>query len=178
MTPFSRSTVLRRARAAYRPAASPAGPPPMITISYSLRVIALRQRLLDRPLQVSLGPEAYDLVDRLSALEHQQGGNTADAVPGGGLHVIVGVELHELHLPVVLSRQLFHQGGDHAAGAAPGCPEVHEHGCTGLEYLFVERGVGHFGWLGHPVLLGPDTICRAILREAVRRGLDLSRVAW
>src|SRR3972149_10101293 len=146
MTPFSRSTVLRRARAAYRPAASPAGPPPMITISYSLRAIVLGQRLVDRPLEVSLGPEAYDLVGKLTTLEHQQRGDAADAVPGGGLHVIVGVELHELHLPVVLPCQLFYQGGDHAAGAAPGRPEVHDHGPPGLEYLFVERGVGRFGW--------------------------------
>src|SRR3990172_8767281 len=93
MTPFSRGTVLRRARAAYRPAASPAGPPPMITISYSLRAIALGQRLVDRPLEVSLWPEAYDLVDKLSALEHQQRGDAADAVSGGSLHVIVGVDV-------------------------------------------------------------------------------------
>src|SRR3972149_6417630 len=154
MTPFSRSTVLRRARAAYRPAASPAGPPPMITISYSLRAILLRQRLLDRPLEVSLGPEAYDLIGKLTTLEHQQRGDAADAVPGGGLHVIVGVELHELHLPVVLPGQLLHQGSDHATGAAPGCPEVDEDRLAGLQNFFFERGVGHFGWLGHPVLLG------------------------
>src|SRR3990172_6457307 len=164
MTPFSRRTVLRRARAAYRPAASPAGPPPMITISYSLRAIALRQRLLDRPLEVSLGPESYDLVDELSALEHQKRGDAADAVPGGGLHVVVRVELYELHLPVVLSGQLLHQGSDHATGAAPGRPEVHEDRLAGLQNFVFERGVGHFGWLGHPILLGAFTICRAIWR--------------
>src|SRR3990172_12919362 len=163
MTPFSRSTVLRRARAAYRPAASPAGPPPMITISYSLRAIALRQRLLYRPLEVSLGPEADDLVDKLPALEHQQRRDAADAVAGGGLHVVVRVELHELHLPVVLSGQLLHQGSDHATGAAPGRPEVHEHRLAGPEDLLFERRVGHFGWLGHPVLLGACAVCRAIL---------------
>ena len=52
---------------------------------------------------------------------------------------------YRLELSVVLLRQLVDEGRDHAAGPAPGRPEVHENGNVALEHLSLEGGIGHDG---------------------------------
>ena len=52
--------------------------------------------------------------------------------------------LTKLDLAVVLVRQLLDDGRDHAAGAAPGRPEVDQHRQAGLDDILLERGVAYF----------------------------------
>lgn len=52
---------------------------------------------------------------------------------------------YRLELSFVLLRQLVDERRDHAAGPAPGRPEVHEDGDVALEHLRLEGGVGHDG---------------------------------
>src|SRR5918992_5359989 len=68
----SMSSGLRFARAAYRPAVSPAGPDPMMTTFWSAKVP------LDHTREVLLRGEAHDRFLELTVLEQQDGGNPAD----------------------------------------------------------------------------------------------------
>ncbi|MNY32649.1 hypothetical protein D3C86_1668780 [compost metagenome] len=49
----------------------------------------------------------------------------------------------------MLGGHLFEDRGDHAAGAAPGGPEVDEHGLVGIEDFLLELGVGNGDGLAH-----------------------------
>ena len=69
----------------------------------------------------------------------------------GGHRVLVGVELHELHPAVVLVGELLDDRRDHAAGAAPGRPEVDQHRVVVLDHVRVERRVRRVGRHRHDV---------------------------
>src|SRR5262245_2779756 len=114
---------------------------------------------------------------QLAALEDHQRRDRLDAVLGGGVRVLVDVELDDLHLAVERSRDLLEGGGDHPAGAAPFGPEVHHDRAGRLQHLGFESGVrnladGHGTYLffaggGEAPRLGGRSYGRA--RTASRR---------
>ena len=67
----------------------------------------------------------------------------------GGLLVVVHVQLHDAQVLALVVDLLEHRG-DHAAGAAPGSPEVDQHGGLGLQHLDLEGAVGHVDDLDRP----------------------------
>src|SRR5262245_26695847 len=98
-----------------------------------------RLELLDQPV---LGERADDLVRDLAVLEQKQRWDRHHLVARGGLRVLVRVQLHHAQV-LALVVQLLEVGGDDAAGAAPGGPEVHEHRCLGFDDLGLEVRVCH-----------------------------------
>src|SRR5207245_1497040 len=83
---------------------------------------------LPHRVQLRLWHRADDLVRHLAVLEQEQGGDAHHVVLLRDVLVRVDVELADLQLALVLGGQLVHQGPDCAAGAAPGGPEVDQHG--------------------------------------------------
>jgi hypothetical protein len=79
----------------------------------------------------------------LTALEHEQRRDTAHAQLHGRIGVLVHVDLHDLHLAVVLGRKLFERGADLFAGAAPLGPEIDDDGNIRLAHFGIEGGVGN-----------------------------------
>jgi hypothetical protein len=71
----------------------------------------------------------------------------ASGVPpsGSGEPRVRVVCTHRLELSCVLLRELVDERRDHAAGPAPGRPEVHENGDVALEHLSLEGGISHDG---------------------------------
>ena len=57
--------------------------------------------------------------------------------------VLIYVDLDDLNLVGVLCCELLQDGGEHAAGAAPLCPEVHQDRLICLENILLEACVGH-----------------------------------
>src|SRR5262245_10213248 len=114
---------------------------------------------------------------QLAALEDHQRRDRLNAVLGGGVRVLVDVELDDLHLAIERSRDLLEGGGDHPAGAAPFGPEVHHDRAGRLQHLGFESGVrnladGHGTYLffasgGEAPRLGGRSYGRA--RTASRR---------
>ena len=90
-----------------------------------------------------LGHGAYLLVYYLAVLEHKQRRDAADAEFGRSLGVGVHVDFANDGFAFVLAGQLFYHRPNHAAGAAPLRPEVHEDWLVGVDD-FVEVGVGDF----------------------------------
>ena len=86
----------------------------------------------------SLGLQAHALVGDGAILEHHQGGDAHYAELHGQLGVLVDVDLADLHLTSLLLSQLIHDGSHHAAGTAPGCPEIHQNGDIALQDLLLE----------------------------------------
>ena len=52
-------------------------------------------------------------------------------------------QTHRPELVAVLHRDLVHHGGDHAAGPAPGRPEVHDDGHRAVQHLLLEVPLRH-----------------------------------
>ena len=77
---------------------------------------------------------------------------------------------HRQKLLAILGGQLVNQGRDHAAGAAPRGPKVHQHRHLGLEHLHLECRVRH-----HARVLGPcseETQDVSVLRRRlISRGM-------
>src|SRR5688500_15116692 len=65
-------------------------------------------------------------VDMLTVLEEQDGRNGAVVIPHGGLLIRVDVELRHRYAAGVFAGELLQDRRDHAARAAPRCPEVHD----------------------------------------------------
>ena len=80
---------------------------------------------VDHLLDVLLRVRADDPVHQLAVLEQHQRGNAGDAQPDGHVGVLIHVDLGEGDVGR-LRGQLLHDGGHHAAGAAPGRPEIHQ----------------------------------------------------
>src|SRR5207248_10312617 len=78
----------------------------------------------------------------LTALEYEQGWNTANSVAHGGRAVAVHVHFADFELACVLSSQFIYDWGDRAAGSAPSRPEVHQHRCLRLEDILIEARIG------------------------------------
>ena len=80
--------------------------------------------LFDQGLEGGLALHADQAVDFLAVLEEDERGDAHHAQRDGGVGVFVDVELAEGHAARVLLGQRFEHGRGHAAGAAPGSPEV------------------------------------------------------
>src|SRR5690606_10676219 len=114
---------------------------------------ALRHVRLEAIHNGFLRHRADDLVDRLAVLVDDHGRDVEDAELAGVLLVLVDVHLGDLDAVGFLSGDLLEDGADHATGAAPRGPEVHEDGLVGLvEDLGLVSGVGNGNWLGHVLL--------------------------
>ena len=98
-----------------------------------------------------LGPRADDGLHQLAARVEVQRRDRHDAVVARDLRVLVGVDLDDLDAARVLRRELLEHGGDHAARAAPGRPEVDDDGDLRLEDLGLEGGVGDGGGGAHRI---------------------------
>src|SRR6185436_3209621 len=115
---------------------------------------------LDLGLEALLGHRALDALGDLTVAEQQQRRDGHDLVLRGGLDVLVGVELDDLQLGP-LAGDLLDDRGDHAARAAPGSPEVHQHGLVGLDDLRLEVRIGDLVDAGH---VAP---CRGLTSESI-----------
>mmetsp|Transcript_7318 Transcript_7318/g.32994 ORF Transcript_7318/g.32994 Transcript_7318/m.32994 type:complete len:211 (+) Transcript_7318:733-1365(+) len=107
---------------------------------------------VDRPLP--LAP-----LHHLAILEEDDGGQAVDAVLLHQVRVGVHLDLHNLQLVAVVGLlSLLHNLADQLARAAPGGPEVDEHGDVGLEDLLLPVRTGDLldGAGGHaPPGVGP-----------------------
>src|SRR3954454_8583563 len=89
-------------------------------------------RLADEPLDLGRRAGPHRARHLASALEDGHGGDRLDAVLLPRRAIDVGVDLDHQQLSGVAGRHLLHLRGHHAAGAAPGGPEIDEHGQAGL----------------------------------------------
>ena len=76
----------------------------------------------------SLGGCAYELVDELSILKEEDGWNVAHAELDGDVVVLVDVALAHYDATIIVVGEFADDGTYHAAGAAPGSPEVYNEG--------------------------------------------------
>src|SRR4051812_228246 len=103
------------------------------------------ERRLELGLEALLRHRADDLGGDLAVLEEDHRRNRQDLEGGGGLLVVVDVELDDLQRVALLAGDLLEHRGDHAARTAPRGPEVDEDGRVSLEHLGLEVRVGDFG---------------------------------
>ena len=97
------------------------------------------------PLLELLLRRGADLARReLAVLEQHQGRDRHDAEFRRRARVLIDIELDDLDLAVERLGNLFQRRRDHAAGAAPLRPEIHDHGLARLEHVLLERRVGCF----------------------------------
>ena len=75
--------------------------------------------------QFGFGHHAGDLVDHFSIFEKNQGWDGLDAELSWGDGIIIHIAFGEFDLFPIGACQLFDNGADCFAGAAPRCPEVH-----------------------------------------------------
>src|SRR3954452_495299 len=99
------------------------------------------ERRLELGLEALLRVGADDLLGDLAVAEEDHRRDREDLVLRGGLLVLVDVELDDAQV-LALARDLLEDRADHAAGAAPGRPEVDEDGRLGLDDLRLEARVG------------------------------------
>src|SRR5688572_21449291 len=81
---------------------------------------------LDLPLEHRSRHGTDHRVDVPAILEEEDGRNGADVVAHRGLLIRVDVELRHGYAAGVFARELLQDRRDHAARAAPRCPEVHD----------------------------------------------------
>src|SRR5437588_9892485 len=119
-----------------------------------------------------LGLRADDALDRLSVLVDEERGDALYAERGGGLRVLVNVELGDAVATARLRRKLFERGRDHTARAAPRGPTVEQHGPRGrrLDDLARESRVRHRE--------RPRRLRRRIRRTAAARSVRAGRDAF
>eukprot|EP00955_Chlamydomonas_euryale_P021918 231191-Chlamydomonas_euryale.AAC.9 len=99
--------------------------------------------LLNRLRKRRLWHCADDSVHLLAALEDHHSGDRANAVIGGNVGGLVGVELDALELALVLLAELVDERSNHAAWPAPRRPEIHQHGLRRLQHRGAEVVVVH-----------------------------------
>src|SRR5512146_334412 len=83
-----------------------------------------RRMLLELGFDVRPRHRADDLIDDAPALEEEQRRNRAHIEARPGLDVRVDVQLGDLHLALILGRELIQNRRDYAARSAPGRPKV------------------------------------------------------
>jgi hypothetical protein len=81
--------------------------------------------------------EADGFLCLLPVLERDERRNRLHAEPGGELGLLVDVDFADLEVGA-RRRHLIEDGREHAAGAAPGRPEVEQHGALGVRDLALE----------------------------------------
>ena len=87
---------------------------------------------------IVLGGGASDAVYLLTVLQEDERGDVLHAVTSGESASLVYVHLAYLGHAGHLGSDLVNDGGDHAAGAAPCSPEVHQYRNGGIENLGLE----------------------------------------
>src|ERR1700674_2005641 len=81
------------------------------------------------------------LSDERAPVEQQQGWNASNVEFGRCRLVLIDIELCNSNLAVMGTSNLFQYRGDHLAGPAPIGPEIDEHRCFGVQYLFLESSI-------------------------------------
>src|SRR5207244_2589594 len=84
---------------------------------------------------------ADSLVDYLSALEHEQGGNGANLVAARGLNVGSHIELADFGFPGILRRDLIDGRRHHPARATPLGPEIHQNRLNRAQNFLIESSI-------------------------------------
>src|SRR5262249_16419297 len=97
---------------------------------------------LELGLEAALRHRSDDFLGDCPVLEEEQRRDREDLVLSGRLLVLVDVEAEDPEA-LALRVDLFQHRVDDAAGAAPGGPEVDEHGAVGIQDLGLERRVSH-----------------------------------
>jgi hypothetical protein len=77
----------------------------------------------------------------LAILEEKKSGDALDAVLGGSGGIVIRVQFDNLDSAGIIRGQLVHDGGHHAARAAPGRPAIHKDWTGKREHLFTESAV-------------------------------------
>lgn len=108
--------------------------------------------VLDEPFELGFWHGAHGAGNGLAALHDDERRDRLNAELAGEQGLGVGVTLAHLELAGVLIGNLGNDGGDDAARAAPGGPEVNEHGHVGIEDFLFEVGCSQ-GNLGYWELL-------------------------
>ena len=109
-------------------------------------LLALRgERALDLALELVLGGEADDAVELAAAVEHDQGRDARDPVVDHGLFILVSIHFEEEHRVAIFMAELFDYGADHAAGAAPGSPEIYYYRLLRIENDLLEVAILYAG---------------------------------
>src|SRR5258708_3449433 len=84
---------------------------------------------IEDPCKIFVGLNANQTFQNLHLSKPHQRGNRADAKATCQLWKLVHVNLGEIDSLPVFRRQFVDRRGEHAAGAAPWGPEVHQHRC-------------------------------------------------
>lgn len=97
---------------------------------------------------------ADDAVDLFAVFEEHEHGDGADAELGSEVGAFVDIDLADFKGAALFGGELLEDGGEHAAWAAPLCPEVDDDRAgggfdLGLEVVGVE---GDEGFAGHSVI--------------------------
>ena len=93
-------------------------------------------------LDLRLGDGADDTVDQLAALEEEQRRDIADAELHRDIRALIDIAFDNVYLALIFLGHLVDDGRDHAAGAAPGGPEVYDDRHLRLLDEFAEIGIG------------------------------------
>src|SRR5262252_269468 len=109
-----------------------------------LKWIRLADVFVEGLLNVFFGAVADELFYDLSILEDQQGGDTRHLVAHGCSAVAVNVHFADLDLARVFGGEFIDDGGNCAARAAPGRPEIHQHWFLRLQHVGIKIRVGYF----------------------------------
>lgn len=100
----------------------------LFTLNDSLFFLRCLEQGAELLVEGGLGGGTYELVDELSILEEEDGGDVAHAELNGDVVVLVDVALADDDAAVVIIGEFADDGSYHAAGATPGCPEVNYEG--------------------------------------------------
>ena len=110
-----------------------------------LQHVGRRQVFVEKGLDLPFRLRPHEAIGRL-AIDHQHAGRDAANAKGlAQLLLLVGVDLDQFEAAGVLGLNFFQQRADHLARAAPGGPEVHQHGGVhrGIYDLGIEVFNGH-----------------------------------
>src|SRR5215207_5435703 len=97
----------------------------------------------------ALGTDAHERPHDLALVVEVHCRKTRDAVLRGRDRVGIGIHLDDRQLLALLVGDLLEDRRELTARAAPGSPEVDQHGAVSLEHLLIEVGVGDGGDVCH-----------------------------
>ncbi len=110
-----------------------------------------------------LGHGSDHALAQLALLEDDQSRNAHHVVGAGGLGILVDIEFRHSELALVLGGDLFDDGFDHPARAAPCRPEVDEHRSVARDELVEVLVVGGDGVGRHSVCDRPGAAILLLL---------------
>lgn len=104
-----------------------------------LKKALLGQQSIDLGLKLCLRHGANYLVDGLSVLEKHQRRDAHDTIFTSHIRILVSVQLEDLDLALVFLPNLFYNGRDHPARAAPYRPKINQYETRRFQYFLVPR---------------------------------------